>query len=343
MFLNKRFLIIQLRQIGDVVLTTPLAHILKEAFPGCHVAFLTEALSAPLLENNPEIDQLIVTERKGGLFRKMGLVAQLRSAGFDVAIDSHCIPTSALFTLFSGAKRKIGFITGPRDIAYTDKVARTQGYVVEVKKKLLEPLGVKSDWLRPLIFLTEEERAWGEAVRHELLARAGAKRLLTVDASHKALARRWPVEHYAGLLKMMSARYDCLPVALWGPGEREVAETLFKLTGGLVSVSPETTLRKLAALLASADFHIGNCSAPRHIAVAVGTPTFAFLGSSYFSWTFPSPEHGHDDHRLPCWPCGGKCDNNAKCLAGRTPEDVWPLVAAWADGLFVDKNGGRAS
>ena len=83
----QRFLIIQLRQVGDVVLTTPLAAILKEQVPDAHVSFLTEAPSDQLLHHNPHIDQALLNNRRGGWRGTFKVIRQLRAQRFHVLLD----------------------------------------------------------------------------------------------------------------------------------------------------------------------------------------------------------------------------------------------------------------
>ena len=82
------------------------------------------------------------------------------------------------------------------------------------------------------------------------------------------------------------------------------------------------SLREMAACIAEADLHIGNCSAPRHIAVAVGTPTLTVLGSPTPAWTVPSPEPADIALNLPCQHCNRNHCPDPRCLTGMLPGPV---------------------
>lgn len=331
----ERFLIIQLRQLGDVVLTTALARILKEERPGCFVGFLTEEPSYELLKGSPYIDELYLHRRKDSFFNEAKLIFKLRKRRFNAVFDTMSNPTSAIITYLTGAPRRIGYDTTIRRSAYTDAVPRSDGYVVDVKRTLLERYGIKSEWNRPELFLSEEEKSWAEEIKRTLAANAGTTRLFTIDATHKHRYRRWTIDGYAELSKMLSSRYDAAPLALWGPGEEWVVKELAEKSGGAVAVAPQTTVRKMAALIEAADFHIGNCSAPRHIAVAVGTPTFIIPGTSQISWLHPDEEHDIDPFAPPCAECGNKCGGDErKCMLERTAEEIAPYAYRWGDKLF---------
>jgi len=94
-----------------------------------------------------------------------------------------------------------------------------------------------------------------------------------------------------------------------------------------------TTLRELAAILSLARLHVGNCSSPRHFAVAVGTKSLTVLGASSNAWTYPGPGHEDISLGLPCQPCGESgCPQNLKCLTDLAPEKVLERMLALLDG-----------
>jgi heptosyltransferase-2/heptosyltransferase-3 len=326
---GENFLVIQLRQIGDVVLTTPIPRILKEARPGCRVAFLTERPSDQLLGGNPYIDEVLINDRRGTVRDTLRLGWSLRRRGFDAVLDFMGNPRSALLAFLSGARMRVSYPASGRGLLYTHRVSPVARYAVEIKKRLLRPLGIASDRDRPEIHLSPEERAAGEALRRELLGDA-RQRLVTVDPSHRRDTRRWPAAHYGRLCGLLAEGWGALPVILWGPGEEDLAREVVDHSDGAAVVAPPTRLREMAALLAAADLHLGNCSAPRHMAVAVGTPTFTILGSTSGGWSHPAAEHTHLALGLECQPCNrNQCDREFSCLIGLEPEAVWRELQLW--------------
>ncbi|MDJ0781176.1 MAG: glycosyltransferase family 9 protein [Desulfosarcinaceae bacterium] len=326
----KRFLIIQLRQVGDVILTTPIAHILKEAHPAARVAFLTESPSHHLLSHNPYIDEVLVTRRRDGVWRTLNTIWRLRQHRFDAVLDFMANPRSAQLAFGSGAPMRISYPKKGRGRLYTHQVTPADGYAVTYKKSLLAPLQITSDWLRPEIFLTPMEVLWGQELRKEL-AQHGRQRLITVDPSHRRATRRWPAAHFGELCRMLADRLDLLPVVLWGPDELPVAEAVVKASRGSAVVAPATDLRQSAALIKAADAHLGNCSAPRHIAVAVNTPSFTILGSTSRGWAYPSDRHLSVRKGIECQPCNQNyCDIGIICLTTYDPRAALAAFRRWA-------------
>jgi len=327
---KSHFLVVQLRQLGDVLLTTPIARILKEAYPEAIVCFWTEKACQSVLKGNPYIDRMIVTRRTNNLLHTFRLVRQLRQSRFDVLLDFMSNPRSAVSSFLSGTPMRISYRKKGRGMLYTHQVdANATPYAVDYKKSLLQPLGINSEWRLPEIFLTDEEKTFGRILRDKLLP-PGRLRLITIDPSHRRYTRRWPVKHYAGLSHLVAEKMQALPVVLWGPGEEEVAQEVVDASSHTAVMAPATSVREMAALIKAADLHVGNCSAPRHIAVAVGTPSFTILGSTSSGWTFPANTHTDCSLGLHCQPCNrNECPINVQCLTDLLPEDVFEQLSVW--------------
>ncbi|HVE70949.1 MAG TPA: glycosyltransferase family 9 protein [Thermoanaerobaculia bacterium] len=78
----------------------------------------------------------------------------------------------------------------------------------------------------------------------------------------------WPVERFRELAKRIGPR----ALAVWGPGERELAEAIG------TRIAPPTNLRELAGLLQSAEVVIGADTGPLHLAAALGTKVVGLYG-----------------------------------------------------------------
>src|SRR5947209_1139546 len=119
-----RILLVRLRQIGDVVFTTPAIHALRRAFPDAHLTYIVEPAAAPVVVNNPHLDEVIVAPRVRGVLGDLALGRRLRAARYDLAIDFHGGPRASLLTWSSGAPVRIGYEVAGRSWMYTRRVAR---------------------------------------------------------------------------------------------------------------------------------------------------------------------------------------------------------------------------
>lgn len=320
----KRILVCQLRQIGDVVLATPSIRLLKERFPDARIDVLTEKKCAAVLENNPHIDTVWTIDKKA---LKNPLIAlkyywKVGHHAYDIIVDFQQLPRCKWVVRFSNAPVKLTF-TPPwyNRHLYTHWTKPVVGYAAKCKAGVLRPLGINWEGEAPEIWLSDEEKQWAyNFVSEEDIT---PQRFVTIDPSHRRITRKWPERHFAGLIRLIREAYpDFKFLILYGPGELAVAEKVADLAGDGVVVSEHMlTLREMAAVQSIATLHIGNCSAPRHFAVAVNTPSLVIHGATGFGWCFPSEEHVSLDKGLPCRSCNqNQCDTR-ECLETFQPEE----------------------
>ena len=105
----RRVLLTRPRFLGDICLTLPALDAVRAACPGARVAYLVESESAPLLAGDPRVDELVVVERSPSVAATLALITRLRRFAPDLAIDLFCNPRTALWTLLSGARVRVGY------------------------------------------------------------------------------------------------------------------------------------------------------------------------------------------------------------------------------------------
>ncbi|MEG2004710.1 MAG: glycosyltransferase family 9 protein [Bilophila sp.] len=326
-FSPAKILVCQLRQIGDVVLATPAIELLRRRYPFAELHVLTEQKCTSILAHNPTINKIWGLDKKkiAPLYRELSWYWKLARVEFDLVVDFQQLPRCRWVVAFSGASVRLSYTppwyTRPLYNHYVDAL---DGYAAMAKASILTPLGIHWHGERPRIYLTPDETTSARA----LLAGLGLRpehRLISIDPTHRQPTRRWPLQHYAKLICNLAARDASLRfLPLWGPGEEKDIRELAKLcpAGALLLPVRMLTLREMAACIAEARLHVGNCSAPRHIAVAVGTPSCSILGSTSSSWTYPSPEHTDIAAHLPCQPCNRNFCDHLSCLINLSPEVV---------------------
>ena len=326
----KRILVCQQRQIGDVLLASPVFEVLKMRFPEAELHLFTEQKCEPLLRHNPFIDKFHLIDRKDGFFRQLAFYRKVAEHRFDLVIDLQQLPRCRMMSLISRAPVRLSFPASVLSgFIYNCLVTPEDGYASQTKISLLRPLGIRWNGEGPRIFLTEEERKQAR----ELLFGCGLRpghRLVVMDSTHRRPAKRWPAERFAALMKLMSEKDASFRFLLMrGPGEEKDIERLRSLclNAGLAPEAllvPETLpdIRLSAACLAEAELHIGNCSSPRHMAVALGIPSLVIPGASGTAWKYPSSLHLELRPDLPCQLCSkNECDD-PQCLLQVTPEQA---------------------
>jgi len=344
-FYPDKILICQQRQIGDVLLMTPSLRLLSEKYPQAQLHVLTEKKCMSVLENNPLITKVWAIDKSAGTLATLQFYKELAKEKFDLTIDFQQLARLRLATLFCWADYRLSY--PPKwynALFYNVHSPQREGYAAKAKSGVLAPLGVYWNGEPPEIHLTDAERTWAR----EYLDSCGISKetpFFTIDPTHRRVTRKWPPEHYAGLIKLLLAHSPDLKLfMLYGPGELDDVRHIKELAGNpdrCIVSDYMTSLREMCAVIERADGHIGNCSSPRHFAVAVGTPTLTVLGSTKpGAWTYPSDEHRafRNYEEVDCLGCNSStCKNGTlQCLWKITPQIIFNQACELFPALNTD-------
>ncbi|HOC17519.1 MAG TPA: glycosyltransferase family 9 protein [Vicinamibacterales bacterium] len=344
-----RILLIRLRLIGDVVFTTPIIRALRRRHPGAHLAYVAEPAAAPIVADNPHLDEVIVARAPGAAGRALAdlsLARQLRRGRFDLAIDLHGGPRAATLALLSGARRRIGYAIPGRSWLYTDRVPRPRQlrarHSVENQWDLLGPLGVAPpDRERDATEMPVSPAAAATAAaKLDAAGLADRGGLVVIHVSAGNPFRRWPAEAFAALAEGLVARDPRTRVLLLsGPSEYEAARAIGARARAATGVSAarivdqvELDLRELRAVLEDAALFVGGDSGPLHVAGTSRVPVVGLYGPTLPARSAPWRPARYVTESvevaLPCRPCDQRrCEpGDFRCLGRVTPAAV--LAAA---------------
>src|SRR5436190_8369658 len=275
-----RILLVRLRQIGDVVFTTPAVRAIRERFPDAHISYVVEPAAAPIVALNPNLDEVIVAARVPGLrglVRDLALGRRLRRDSYDLVIDFHGGPRASLLVWLTGARERIGYTIPGRSWMYTRRVRRTRElrprHSVENQWDLLESLGIPAaDRDRfPVQMPIDRAAAASVAARLERCGVPDSAELIVVHVSAGNPFRRWPVEGFAraaaDLLRANAARHL---VFTGGPSDREALDRVIASARAMSGVDGgnrlvdcgEFSLSELRALVERSRLYVGGDSGP---------------------------------------------------------------------------------
>ncbi|PIE35784.1 hypothetical protein CSA56_02855 [candidate division KSB3 bacterium] len=322
----RNILVIQLRQVGDVLLTTPAVKVLRDHYPHCRISYLTETGPAMLLEGNPHIDRVFLRNRHNSLWQDVDLIRRLRAEKFDLVIDFFCNPRSAWMSFLTGAPHRIAAYHAGRSwwYSYTPSIDTEHGYAAAHNLALLREIGVGGGLVPPVIRIPDKARQYiDDFLSRNMVQCATQTPMVTIDMTSRRQAKRWIPERYVQLADLLVKKWKARTIFIWGPGEREMVENVLKQGQQQHLLACDTNLMQLAALIARSDLHIGNCSAPRHLAVAVDTPSLTVMGpTSPESWTYPDPKHRVARGAVNCLECQKReCDTHI-CMKALTVEQL---------------------
>jgi lipopolysaccharide heptosyltransferase II len=341
-----RILMVRLREIGDVVFTTPAVHALRTRFPHAHLTYVVEPHAAPVLRRHPDIDELILAPRArgaAGFARDVALGLSLRRKRFELAIDFHGGPRASLLTWLSRAPERIGYEIAGRAWMYTRRVGRPRAlrprHSVENQWDLLRPLGIEPpDRERDAVTMAVDPDAVATVAAR--LSAAGvepADRMVVVHVSAGNPFRRWPIEHFAALISGLARSPDRRIVVTSGPSERGAAArvvaaaraSLDERSAARVLAIGDFSLAELRVLLDRAALFVGGDSGPLHIAATTGVPIVGLYGPTLpersAPWRSPALRTiSIEPEPLPCRPCDQRvcAPGDFRCLTGIRPERV---------------------
>lgn len=272
----RRILVIKLRAIGDVLLSTIVLPNLRAAFPDAQIDFLTEAPARSVVEGHPALDHAIIFHpAKDSIIR---LFVKLHRIRYDLVIDLFCNPRSAQMCFATRAAIRAGYPFRGRAWAYTSHVTQRSGEIhnTEFNLDALRHLGIPIVERRVSMPCSAEDAAWADAVIAPL--RATGRRIVALNPSGTWQTKRWPLGKFAALADLLVREDGVLPLLLWGPGEESDIQEIETLMHERAYRPPPSTLPQLAALLARCDAMISNDAGPMHIGAAVGIPVLGIFG-----------------------------------------------------------------
>lgn len=326
----RRLVLFRPRFLGDICLTLPALDAVRAACPEARVAYVVERESAPLLEHDPRVDELIVTGRKPGAFGAVAAIAKLRRFAPEVAFDFFCNPRTALWCRLSGAGVRVGYPNkGWRSSLYTHHAAPRTLSAIDFHLASVAALGWPAPTTMPRLVIPET--AVGEA-RAALLDQGIAPDSTFVGFHPGArwATRRWDPDRYAELIRrVLDERRDAVALVTAGPGEEHTARLIAHRFGARAHVIAGWPLGRFVALQSlCAAFVVGD-TGPMHTAVAAGAPTLGLLSRNRPAMFFPyDPEAGHRAYwaRAECSPCHRDECADLRCLRRLTPDGAWRIL-----------------
>ncbi len=321
----KNILIIRLSAIGDVVFASPLIKALRHHYPDARISWLVEPAAAPLLNNNPELDEVILwpkgewkrlwAERKFlTLARELRLfISKLKSHDFDCAIDLQGLLKSGVWAYFSGAEQRIGLGSKEGSEKMMTRVISRQGDNPRIGSEyyaLAQALGLDVSNFEMDIALSAEDDAFPARViapQHYAVICP-----FTTRPQKHWLETRWPV-----LAEQIESERNLPVVMLGGPADVEAAARIAAANPQIINMAGKSSLMQTAALIKHALLLVGVDTGLTHMGIAFNVPTVALFGS-----TCPYTDTTRENarvlyHKMDCSPCRRHpvCNGDFTCMA----------------------------
>ncbi len=356
----QRILIITTRQIGDVLLTTPLIRACRQRWPDARIEVLGFAGTLSILQRNPDIDELIPTQAKLGL-RGFWQLARRLWRRYDLAIVAQSSDRAHLIG-WVAARLRSGIVPPAgssnwwktRLLRHAVTAAGDLGatHVTTENLQLLIPW--VADAMPVAQVVPPPASALPLAIAQQL--RPGA---VAVHVPSMWRYKQWPVESFAALVRGLLARQR--QVVLTGSASERDQSIIAPLRAlahppDLIDTSGQLSFNQLTGLLQQVALYVGPDTSVSHLAAATGTPVLAVFGPTNPQRWAPWPARAAASALfarstlvqqvgnvtlvqadLPCVPCGkagceDHTDSRSDCLNAITPERVLKQVDRLLEG-----------
>ncbi|MBA4393846.1 MAG: hypothetical protein C0407_09870 [Desulfobacca sp.] len=327
----RRVLLVKLTSLGDVIHALPVAASLKKTFPFLKLHWVVEDRCAPLLENHPLLDSVIVYPRQEIqsllLKRRYGQVLSLlkdlrrslRALSVDLSIDLQGLAKSALMVGMTWPSYRIGCF-GLKEFSYLlSKSLPGAGdlHAVDRNLKVAEFLGAGTGSPEFSIGIKEEEKIGAKDFFDKHGVSEGV-RLVGFQVGASFPQKCWPLRKMVALIEQASKLPNVRVILFGDQTDRErLRPYLAQIPSRVINTAGELSLRRLMALISQCRLFVGADTGPLHLAVGLGLPVIALCGADDPKWTGPyGKRHRIHYKNFPCSPCNKNpiCEGRYDCL-----------------------------
>lgn len=307
-----RILVIALRRLGDVLLTTPLISSIRRAWPNATIDALVFADTAGILAGNPDLNDVLTMPSQPSAAQSLALGARVLRR-YDLAVSTQSGDRPTGFAIAAGraalAPVEARFSGRLKRALLTRNVPIARGlHRVEEMLRLADALGIArgAELVPPKPVPFEAMPSGDYAVIH---------------AAPMFRYKQWTKAGWRALADKLAA--DGLTViATGGPAESErlYLDDIWADTP-VTRLDGRLTWPQLSGLLAKARVYVGPDTSVTHLAAASGCPTVALFGPTDPRLWAPWPVGGLErdwqatgaiqqrgnvflvQHAFPCTPC----------------------------------------
>ena len=331
-----KILILKPSSLGDVVQALPVLRLLKLHWPESDIFWWIDSRLASLLDNDPDLAGIVQFDRQRWTLPANWLevwrsVQWMRNRSFDIVIDLQCLLRSGFFAWLANGKYLVG-LDDPREGArgfYDIAVRRDSFYThaadwyVAVLKALNVPVHWNFHWLPERAAVSSEvKRKW----------KTDSARWIVIQPGARWSNKRWPVENYAELIRLIAAAHPEFRFAIMGSEEDKAAGAALAqaVPEKCADLTGKASLPEMIEWIRLSELMVSNDTGPMHVAAALKKPVVAIFGPTEPRRTGPYGQLQNVVRiDLPCAPCLKSYCTYSKpmeCLKAIAPQIVFERV-----------------
>jgi heptosyltransferase-3 len=307
-FVPASVLIANIRLIGDVVLTTPLVALLKEAFPDVAIDMLVNRGTGEFLEKDPRIRRVLYSEKwaEGSSSLSVGYLKTIFRK-YDVSICMNASDRGNIAAAIAGKSVRLGFFNPDAKSGiwwrkmFLSRALRSREdiHVVENCREVAHALGIMSKSLHVRIFWDRSDEEKVSRLLDSIQVRGS---YFVVHPFARWRYKYWDINQFIQSSDTISHTYGLTPVWTSSPDGEEIE--LLRSAAARCDVAPllvpgMLSLNQMACLIYQARLYIGLDTAISHIAASTGTPMVALYGPTQLWRWHPWNNNADPDFSLP--------------------------------------------
>lgn len=314
-----RILVIAMRYLGDVLLTTPLIRSLRQAYPDARLDVLVFRNTASMLEGNPDISHIITTPNRPKFGDYWHLFSQLFRR-YDLAVTTQSGDRPFLYALLAAPLRVA--VVPPKNTTGWWKRIFVQRWTefdddnthtVLQHLKLLDLINV------PRCFsLVPPQIGNSQQLKEQFPFFVDNAGYAVMHPHPQWTYKQWTVEGWVEVGRYLK-KLGLKLVLSGGPAQEEmdyVADIQRQLPDDTINLAGKVSLAQLAHIIAHAKLYIGPDTGITHLAAATGIPVIALYGpTNPVKWA-PWPS-GYDRNINPFDKIGSRQLNNINLIQGK--------------------------
>ena len=324
----KRVLVIKLRHLGDVLLTTPVFSLLKKRLPNAEIDAYIYKEAVPMLEGHKALSNILFYDRawKGNLLKELQMLLRLRKQRYDLVINLTEGDRGAMAARISGARVRVG-IDARKVYTHVAKSCPSLRHTVERNLDVLRRIG---------LFPELDERELFFHIPTEARSKVPKGRYLLIHPASRWRFKCWSIDKMRQLTERLLAKGEQL-VFTSGPDPVEVA-MVEEIAQGLnvTNLAGKISPKELGALIEQTACLICVDSVPFHLASALKAPVIALFGpTSEITWgPWQNPNARIITETMSCRPCyrdGCGGSKRSDCLERLSVERVLLELESFAE------------
>jgi ADP-heptose:LPS heptosyltransferase len=321
-----RLLLVRLRSLGDSILTLPLVEALHQWRPELELDILVEAPYASVFTHHPAIHETLILKTRHWLaangWSRARTAFEIWRRRYPALINLHGGTTSALFTIASGAKLRLGQQSHRCSWIYNAPIPSSSNiwhrqslHTVEHQLATMHWLGLPvPDKPEGSLYVVAEAK---QRIQNRL-AKRGISDYALIQPTATLATKQWAPRRFAQLGDLIYERHQLPVIYTAAPQELPVLQEIQMAAKARHVYWSDLPLMDLFALIEGCRIFIGNDSGPTHAASALKKPVVVVWGSSNFqAWHPWGASYEAVRSELPCIPCPGyacRVFENPKCI-----------------------------